>query len=83
MFPPTQEPFYLIDGQCCLLALPQRKAVSDAGYIAHKLVKKKKSKVAQKQLDHVRFGGENLSNSSHLEYLDVMQSGVGDPLQSL
>ncbi len=83
MFPPTQEPPYLMDEQCFLVALSQPKTASHAGYSADKLVKVKKRKVAQEQQELVRFGEEYLTNSSYLEYLGVMQSSAGDPLHSL
>ncbi len=50
------------------------------GSVADRLVEGGKEKGAQAQLDNVRLGDEDLSNTLQFEYLGVMQSGDGDPL---
>ncbi len=75
-----REPLCLTDEQWGIVALPQPKAASRAGSAADQLVKAAKRKAAQEELNSVRLGEEDLSNTLHFKYLGVMQSGDGDPL---
>ncbi len=62
------------------MSLPKPKVASRAGSVADKLVKEAKRKAAQEQLENVRLGDEDLSNTLQFKYLGVMQSGDGDSL---
>ncbi len=42
-----------------------------------------KRKATQENLEHVRLGEEDLSNTLHFKYLGVVQSEDGDPLVSV
>ncbi len=77
-----REPLCLANEQWGIVALPQPKAASRAGSVADKLVKAAKRKAAQEQLDNVRLGEEDLSNTLHFKYLGVMQSGRRRPSSS-
>ncbi len=75
-----REPLCLANEQWGVVSLPKPKVASRAGSLADKLVKEAKRKAAQEQLDNVRLGDEELSNTLQFKYLGVMQSGDGDPL---
>ncbi len=76
-----QEDLQLKNEQWGILPKLSQIAPSRKGPAAHRLVKEAERNAAQKELDRVKLGEEELEkNVLHFKYLGVMYSGDGDSL---